>query len=98
MRYLLDYNIAATELLCSLLDIDVSLAMTESFAPPHDTDSDLRYAIRPKQPPADDSFTPVPYYQVYAQRHGFLPNLSILDLLFNEGPQAVITLMKAAGR
>ena len=98
MRYLLDYNNAAAELLCRLLDIDVRLALTEEFTPPHDTDSDLRYAIRPKQPPADDSFTPVPYYQVYAQKHGFLPNLSILDLLFNEGPQAVITLMKAAGR
>lgn len=32
------------------------------------------------------------YYQVFAHRHGFLPDLSILDLLFNEGPEAVLYL------
>ena len=33
-------------------------------------------------------FTPVPYVQVFQERYGFLPNLSIIDLLFNEGPNA----------
>ena len=32
------------------------------------------------------------YYQVFAHRHGFLPDLSILDLLFNQGPEAVLYL------
>lgn len=35
-----------------------------------------------------------PYYQTFQQRHGFLPNLSILDLLFNKGPEAVLHLYK----
>ena len=30
-----------------------------------------------------------PYYQVFADRHGFISNLSIADLLFNEGPAAI---------
>lgn len=33
-----------------------------------------------------------PYYQTFQRRHGFLPGLSILDLLFNEGPEAVLWL------
>lgn len=53
---------------------------------------DYRDAIRPKHPLTDPSFVPRPYYQVYQQRHGFLPNLSILDLLFNEGNEAVLYL------
>ncbi len=53
---------------------------------------DWRYSIRPKNAPADPSFFPKEYYQVYRQRTGFLPNLSILDLLFNEGPQSILTL------
>ena len=40
----------------------------------------------------DADFSPKPYYQVYAQKHGFLPNLSVLDLLFNMGPESIFYL------
>ena len=53
---------------------------------------DFRDAIRPKKPLPDADFTPKRYYQVYEQRHGFLPNMSILDLLFNEGNEAIFYL------
>ena len=53
---------------------------------------DLRDAIRPKRPLPDSEFNPRPYYQVRAARHGFLPNLSVLDLLFNEGPEGIFWL------
>jgi hypothetical protein len=33
-----------------------------------------------------------PYYQTFQKRHGFIPNLSILDLLFNEGPDSILFL------
>lgn len=33
-----------------------------------------------------------PYYQTFQRRHGFLPGMSILDLLFNMGPEALLVL------
>ncbi len=53
---------------------------------------DFRDAIRPKHPLPDPEFTTIRYYQVYGQKHGFLPNMSILDLLFNEGNEAIFFL------
>ena len=53
---------------------------------------DFRDAIRPKKPLPDPDFTPKRYYQVYEQKFGFLPNMSILDLLFNEGNEAIFHL------
>ena len=37
----------------------------------------------------------VPYYQVFASRNGFIPNLSVVDLLFNMGPEGLIVLRDA---
>ena len=54
--------------------------------------TDLREAIRPKNPLPDDAFHPKEYYQVYGRRHGFLPNMSILDLLLNMGNEAIFYL------
>ena len=54
---------------------------------------DYRDTIRPKHPLPDAEFEARPYYQVRAQRHGFLPNLSVLDLLFNEGPEGIFWLI-----
>ena len=53
---------------------------------------DFRDAIRPKKPLPDAEFAPQRYYQVYEQKHGFQPNMSILDLLFNEGNEAIFYL------
>ena len=53
---------------------------------------DFRDAIRPKKPLPDAEFVPKRYYQVYEQKFGFQPNMSILDLLFNEGNEAIFYL------
>ena len=58
---------------------------------------DLRQCIHPKprMNKKDTCFRPVPYLQVFQERYGFIPNLSIIDLLFNEGPQAVSILRRS---
>lgn len=65
--------------------------MPADALPPHVID--YRDAIRPKNPVPDDDFEPRPYYQVYARKHGFQPNMSILDLLFNMGPESIFYLV-----
>ena len=88
--FLYDFNMAITECMCSLLDIRPCLKPTADYL--KDVPNDFRDAIRPKHPLPDAAFTPQPYYQVYARKHGFLPNLSILDLLFNMGNESVFYL------
>lgn len=90
--YLFDFNLAITQKMCELLDIEPHIELTEAYMPCPEDAVDYRDAIRPKHPLPDASFTPRPYYQVYQQKFGFLPNLSILDLLFNEGNEAVLYL------
>ena len=41
------------------------------------------------------AFQPVPYYQVFQEKFGFLPNLSIVDLLFNMGPESLLVLRRS---
>ena len=66
--------------------------MTESYG--QDGCEDLREAIHPKR--QDTILQKLklekPYFQVFAEKHGFIPNLSIMDLLFNEGPDSIIFL------
>ena len=57
---------------------------------------DYREIIHPKKDfrVADPSFVAEPYYQVFKEKFGFLPNLSIVDLLFNMGPESLLVLQK----
>jgi len=93
-EFLFDFNEDIRQTMCALLDIHPSVAYTEKYIKKADSTepalvSDYRDAIRPKHPLPDPMFQPCRYYQVFEARHGFLPNLSILDLLFNMGPESV---------
>lgn len=92
-EFLFDFNLEITHTICSLLDIRPTIELTDEYLQTEDVCADdFRDAIRPKHPLTDATFSPRPYYQVYAQKHGFIPNLSILDLLFNEGPEGIFLL------
>lgn len=95
-RYLYDFNLAIADKISELLGLHPSFLPTTDYASlsngaPAGVE-DFREAIRPKRPLPDPSFTPKSYYQVYGQRFGFQPNLSILDLLCNMGNEAVLYL------
>ncbi len=90
--FLVDFNEAITEKMCELLDIQPKIRQTDAYHHTADAVDDFREMIRPKHPLPDTDFTPRRYYQVFEQTHGFQPNLSILDLLFNEGNESVLYL------
>lgn len=85
-EYLFDYNQQLLELLLKLLKIKTDLRFTEGYEPAYASQiPDFRESIHPKKPRI---LSNKPYYQVFEERHGFLSDLSIVDLLFNQGPQA----------
>ena len=89
-NFLFDFNEAIREKICELIDIQPHVNLTDHFAV--EVAGDFRSAINPKHPAPDPDFTPRRYYQVYEAKHGFQPNLSIVDLLFNMGPESVFFL------
>lgn len=96
-EFLFDFNMETTEKMIELLDIRPKISITEAYIQSkelkeNDEIKDFRDAIRPKKPLPDAEFAPQRYYQVYEQKHGFQPNMSILDLLFNEGNEAIFYL------
>ena len=91
-EYLYDFNMEITNKMCELIDLRPNIATTEEFIKSPEGFTDFRDVIRPKRPLQDNDFEPKRYYQVYESKHGFLPNLSILDLLFNMGPESILLL------
>ena len=99
--FLFDFNMEIILKMVELLDIRPKISLTTAFlsdasmaenAIENSLIDDFRDVIRPKHPGLDSDFMARPYYQVYQQKHGFQPNMSILDLLFNEGNEAILWL------
>ena len=90
--FLVDFNEAIRQKVCELLDIHPDVSYTSDFRHQPSTLTDFRDVINAKHPQPDEGFTPKEYWQVFQHKHGFLPNLSILDLLFNMGPESVFFL------
>ena len=93
-EFLIDFNEAIRQKICELIQIEPQMERTSVYLPSGQTAStaDFREVIRPRHPLPDPDFTPRRYYQVFEQQQGFLPNLSILDLLFNEGNESILYL------
>jgi hypothetical protein len=95
-KYLLDLNQSVHEIICDLLEIENKSQLTEDFEVVPENTINLRETISPKiKTQADKNFQPTEYTQVFSEKFGFIPNLSILDLLFNEGPNGYTILEKS---
>lgn len=89
-KYLLDYNCDIQEIVMDNLGIIKKLNFTNEYQFPKGLlIDDFREKIQPKKSFQDYDFKIQKYNQVFIDKHGFIPNLSILDLIFNEGPNAI---------
>lgn len=86
---LFKYNLQIIYTLMDLIGFEKEMRFTDTFVNVPNFD-DLRNTIHPKNKlnNIDKDFKPEKYYQVFENKNGFIPNLSVLDLIFNEGPLA----------
>ena len=92
-----DWNLSLIRFLLEKTGVACHLLPTSSFVTPVAAGpDDFRTVIHPKRPDSVLSSLGLerPYFQVFADRFGFTPDLSVLDLLFNEGPDSLLWLKK----
>lgn len=82
--FLLDFNERLNELILDLLGLDVQFSYTKDYNEEYSGFKDCRKCIHPKKAwPENPS-----YFQVFEPKNGFIPNLSVVDLLFSQGPRS----------
>lgn len=88
-RYLLDFNFKCLEVIYDCLQLPFEFETTKTFEKTLIGSMDFRFLVdnrKEKEHPFK------PYVQVFDDKYGFIPNLSILDLICNEGPNALMYL------
>ena len=92
---LFDLNIRLIHYFLGKIGISADIDFTTDYERPGETAPDirdLRGLIHPKRPSILK--TEKPYWQVFAAKYGFKSDLSVMDLLFNEGPDSISYLKK----
>lgn len=89
--YLFDFNWESILFMTSVLQIPLSNRKTISYSTQFTDGEDYRFLVNAKQ---ETTSLINPYNQVFGDRHGFVANTSMLDLLFNEGPNTLTYIKK----
>ncbi len=89
--FLMDFNLEIQHKILELIDLSPEIVFTEVYQTNLENSvSDLRDSIHPKR--NNTIIESKPYYQVFQQKFGFQPGLSIIDLLFNMGNESILML------
>lgn len=84
-KFLVDFNISTLEFVYGKLKLNLNIELTDEYIGPFG-DGDFRNEFNSKTEPDPKKFPE--YTQVFSERFEFMPDLSMLDLLFNKGPAA----------
>lgn len=90
-EYLMDLNEALIRKCCELIGLQVPLQRTAHFLRPEDSGKQKALPMSVHR----EGLGEAPYYQVFAHKHGFLPDLSVIDLIFNLGPESILYLSQS---
>ena len=94
--FLMDFNLRLHAVVCELLGLERGVRfLSDSASQLLEPRLDMRSIAEPKAL-ASLNECGLPYYQVFAGRNGFIPSLSIIDLLFNMGPEGLLVLRDSA--
>lgn len=85
-KFLLDLNMELMNALLKFLKINTLISYTTDFKPVEEGKNDYRYKISPKR---ESEYSAKEYMQVFNSEKGFIPGLSVVDLIFNTGPDAL---------
>ena len=85
-EFLLDLNTELTESLQTILGMRKTISYTTIFEPVGEIENDFRYKITPKK---ESNFASKEYLRVFDSSHKLVHGMSIIDLIFNMGPEAV---------
>ena len=96
---LFDFNFNLLMFMLDLLGVKNAPGLSAHYESGSGNYPDYRQSIHPKERmlKPDPAFLAVAYQQVFQERYGFIPNLSIVDLLFNEGPLAGEIIRRGMG-
>lgn len=86
---LFEFNLQLLQAVLKMLKAEREILFTDSYVKAPNGVADLR-TVRKN----DMEISTPPYYQIFADKNGFIPNLSIIDLIFHKGPEAKEYLMK----
>ena len=84
-KYLYDFNLRSIDVLFDMLQINIDYDFTESYNENYSEALDFRNNYNK----LNSDFGVKQYTQVFESKHGYIENLSALDLIFNEGPNAI---------
>ncbi|MDC1492945.1 WbqC family protein [Flavobacteriaceae bacterium] len=90
-KFLADFNMKCIDLISKLMDLNLDYTISNFYKDEHKEMIDLRDLSIARKEKAID--TPK-YIQVFESKHGYIPNLSILDLLFSEGNNSLSVMTK----
>ena len=85
-EFLIDLNMDLLKILVKMVGIESSISYTTDFVTADRLENDFRYTISPKR---ESDYNAKEYIQVFRDRKGFVPGLSIVDLIFNTGSEAL---------